>query len=441
MRLQRFYKAIIPLALRERVAGLPRVQKWRNQQLVRKGKRLTADIRALSPADGKIHVALLETRRGFWLNHASIHEAMRNDADFEVHVFAVPKRSPGGDFDWDEYKRLIDFFESEGIGCHHAYDLESRKWNNPIRFCLPDVLFLSQPYDFQHNFMYGSAYWKHFCDIAYLSYGLTINAFPFIFHSPCYDNCRFLFVDSDAHRDIFANLSPEYSEKLVVTGHPSLDSYLLPLATRNHLPYKSPQSKRRIVWAPHFTVAPDKTEHQFSNFFSYYETFIRIAGDHPELEIVLRPHPALFTFMVNSGMKTSHEAQEYKARFERLPNGRVYDDADYISLFRQSDAIILDSISFVGAYAPTGNPVCFLESPFRTRLNSIGERLLHADYAAWNAEEIREFVERVVLGGDDYKRTEREAAVKKMIFIPPEGAGMRIAQELKARLGKGRGKG
>ena len=65
MRLQDFYKTIIPLSLRERVAGIPQVQRWRNQQLVREGEQLAFHIRASRPADGIIRVILLETRRGF----------------------------------------------------------------------------------------------------------------------------------------------------------------------------------------------------------------------------------------------------------------------------------------------------------------------------------------------------------------------------------------
>ena len=359
---------------------------------------------------------------------------MVKDKDFEVQVLAVPKRSPGGDFDWEEYRHLISFFESEGIPCHRAYDFDERKWINPIRFDLPDVVFLSQPYDFQQNFMYGSLYWKHFSKVAFLNYGLSVDAFSSIYASPCLQNCEFLFAESEIQRKIFAGYSKEHEKKLVVTGHPLLDSYLRPLKQEQILRFKSAKSTHRIVWAPHFTVSADKTEHHFSNFFSYFETFIRLAEKHPELEVVMRPHPALFNFMVDCGMKTMEEAQEYRIRFETLPNGRIYDDADYISLFRQSDAMLLDSIAFVGSYAPTGKPVCFLESSSRDRLNSIGERLLHADYAAWDETEIRDFVEQVVLAGQDPLKKEREATIRKLLFMPPEGAGVRIARELKARL-------
>ena len=428
------YKTIIPATLRNYVAGIPRVQAWRNRQLVKEGERLAAQIRTTRSSDGKIHVALLETRRGFWLNHASIYEAMVGDKDFDPHVFVVPKRSPAGDYDWDEYSRLISFFDSKRIPCHWAYDLSSRSWNNPIRFDLPDVVFLSQPYDYQQNFMYGSLYWSHFSKVAFLDYGLSIDSSPSVYNAPSLKNCAFLFAESEIQRKIFANYSSEHEKKLVVTGHPLLDSYLRPLKKEQYIPFKSPKSTRRIVWAPHFTVSAGKTEYHFSNFFSYFETFVRLAEEYPELEIVMRPHPALFNFMVNSGMKTVQEAQEYRIRFETLPNGRIYDDADYISLFRQSDAMVLDSISFIGSYAPTGNPVCFLESPGRARLNSIGERLLHADYAAWDETEIRDFVEQVVLAGQDPRRQEREASVRKLLFMPPEGAGVRISRELKARL-------
>lgn len=434
MQLIQFYKRLIPETFRNWIASIPAFQAWRNRQLVQEGERLAKASRLHRMTDGKIHVVLMETRRGFWLNHESIYEAMKSDEAFDVRVFAVPKRSPAGDMDWAEYQRLIEFFESKGIPCVQTYDLTGRKWYNPISFGVPDVVFLCQPYDFQHNFMYGSHYWSRFCQVAILNYGFTIaNLF---FRAPCLKNCRYIFCETSQLLEVFLRHSPELEDKLIVAGHPSLDAYLRPLAVSQRMPFKSPLSRLRLVWAPHFTVAGGKTALQVSNFFEYFETFIQMAKDHPELEIVMRPHPALFTFMVDCGMKTKQEAEECRKRFEALPNAFIYEGADYISLFRQSDAMVLDSLGFIAAYAPSGKPVCFLESEKRARLNPVAEGLLHAYYAAWDAEEIREFVERVVLGGDDYRREERAAVVKKLLFIPPEGAGAKIAQEIKARAGE-----
>ena len=439
MSMVQMYKRAVPSALRNRIASIPFIQRRKNLQLVKEGELLAKEIRAARGDDGKIRVALMETRRAFWLNHASIYEAMSEDKDFEVKVFAVPKRSPRGDMDWAEYRRLIDFFAQNRIPCVQAHDLEHGVWHNPLRFGLPDVVFLSQPYDFQQNFMYGSAYWSRFCKVAFLGYGLTLIDRPVIFKAPCFSNCQYIFFEHEIHRELLRLYSPEHEGKLIVSGHPSLDGYLRPLKESERLCFKSPASKRRIIWAPHFTVSSDNDIRRFSHFFDYYGVFVQLAKEHPELEIVMRPHPALFNFMVNVGLKTAREAEEYRDGFNALPNARVYEEADYISLFRQSDALVLDSVGFIGAYAPTGKPVCFLESAKRERLNPVGERLLHADYAAWDAEEIREFVERVVLGGDDYKKAERDAAVKKALFIPPEGAGKRIVEEIRARLNKKKG--
>lgn len=441
MSIVQMYKEAVPPVLRNRIASIPFIQRWKNRQLVQEGEQLARKIRTDRGEDGKIHVSLMETRRAFWLNHASIYEAMSEDGDFEVNIFAVPKRSPRGDMDWAEYRRLIDFFDRKRIPCVHAYDLARGVWHNPLRFGLPDVVFLSQPYDFQQNFMYGSAYWSHFCKVVFLGYGLTLIDRPAIFQAPCFVNCQYIFFEHEIHRELLRSYSPEQEGKLIVSGHPSLDGYLSPLKEFERLQFKSPASKRRVIWAPHFTVSSDNGIHGFSHFFDYYGVLVQLAKNHPELEIVMRPHPALFTYMVNVGLKTPREAEEYRDGFNALPNARIYEEADYISLFRQSDALVLDSVGFIGAYAPTGNPVCFLESAKRERLNSIGERLLHADYAAWDADEIREFVERVVLGGDDWKKAEREAAVKKLIYIPPEGAGTRIAREIKTRLHAERKKG
>ena len=102
-----------------------------------------------------------------------------------------------------------------------------------------------------------------------------------------------------------------------------------------------------------------------------------------------------------------------------------------MTLFRQSDALILDSIS-LAEYAPTGNRFVF--DSRAGALNPIGERLLHTYYVAWNEEEIRQFIEEVVLAGRDRRREERIEAVRRHLYMPPEGAGTAIAAIIRERL-------
>ena len=432
MSIKRLYKRIIPDTARNFVAGHPWVESWRNRQLVREGERLAAAARAARKPDGKIRVAFIVQRPALWVNHASIHAAMQADPAFETSIWAIPKRPPAAEVvDLAEYARLKAFLTEKGIAYLEGFDIDDRVWINPLKFGLPDVVFLPQPYAHTQSILYHFAYFKQFCQLAYVNYGTTLSNWPHAqYQLTIYADCRYIFVESEAHKALFVAHAPALADRLFVTGHPKLDAYREPVPTDMGL-WKCPLAKRRIIWAPHFTVTKDRTPHTFSNFFEYYEFFLGYAAAHPDVEFVLRPHPELFEHMVATGMKTRAEANAYRGRFNALPNGQVYEGGDIFQMFRQSDALILDSIGFLAEYLPTGKPICFLDSPQRQRLNPIGEKLLHAFYSAWNAAEIEEFVDQVIAGGDDWRRRDRERAIRTCIYMPPAGAGVEIKNIIK----------
>ena len=432
MSFKQIYKQVIPARVRNYVAGHPRVEAWRRAQLAREGHRLAEEARNARNPDGRIRVTFIVQRPALWSNHASIYEAMRADPAFEVAVIAIPKRPPAAaEVDLAEYARLQEFLKAKGIPFSAGYDAENRAWINPLAFGLPDLVFLPQPYAHTQSFLYHSAYLKQFCRMAYLNYGTTLSNLPDVqYHLPIYADCRFIFVESEAHKALFVANAPALADRLHVTGYPKLDHYRGPVPQVPDL-WKCPAARHRVIWAPHFTVTRDRTPHTFSNFFEYYDFFLAAARRHPEIEFVLRPHPELFEHMVAAGLKTRAEAAAYRDRFNALPNGQVYEGGDIFTMFRQSDALILDSIGFLSEYLPTGKPVCFLESLRRQRLNPIGEKLLHAFHAAWNAEEIEEFIQAVVVEGRDDRRRDRERVARKCLYLPEAGVGVEIKNIIK----------
>lgn len=436
MLIKRIYKKIIPAGVRNFIAGHPWVERLRNRQLVREGERLAAATAARG-ADGRINLTFVVQRPALWCNHASIYEAMQADPAFEVSVIATPKIPPAACApDLAEYGRLKKFLGDKGIPFSEGYEESTHAWINPLKFGLPDIVFLPQPYTHTQSFLYHAPYLRHFCQLAIQNYGVTVANMPYMqYELPVYADCRYIFVESEAHKELFRAHAPALAERLHVTGHPKLDAYRGPVPADLGL-WKCPTAKHRIIWAPHFTVTDDRTPHTFSNFFQYYEFFLDCAKAHPAIEFVLRPHPELFEHMVATGIKTRAESNAYRDRFNALPNGQVYEGGDIFTMFRQSDALILDSIGFLAEYAPTQKPICFLDSHRRQRLNPIGESLLQSYYVAWNEADIRQFIDAVVVAGQDDRRPERLAAIQRNLYIPPEGAGTRIKDVVKGLAGR-----
>ncbi len=435
MPLKQFYKQWVPAGLRHFIAGHPRIQDWRNRGLVREGRKLAQAARAARPPDGRIRAAFIVQRPALWPNQQSVYAAMRADPGFEVSVLAIPKIPPAArSVDLEEYRRLKQFLAEQAIPFREGYDEQAGCWINPLAFGLPDVVLLPQPYLHTQSYLYGAHYLKHFCKLAIWNYGQTIDDIQLYRHYlPAYAGCDFIFMESEPARKLMAEFAPALADRLVVTGPPKLDAYLRSPSADLRL-WKRPDARHRIIWAPHFTVAENRTPHTFSNFFEYYEYFIDAARRLPTVEFVLRPHPELFAHMVAAGLKTRAEAEAFRDRFNALPNGQVYEGGEIFEMFRQSDALILDSISFLLEYLPTGRPICFLDSLRRQRLNPIGEQLLHAYYSAWDAAEIEEFIQTVVVGGDDYRRADRERVARKYIHQPPGGSGQAIKDRIRKAL-------
>lgn len=442
MALKKHYKHFVPLTVRNALAGERWIESLSRKLMLRKGRRLASDARAARKQDGKIRVTFIVQRPALWANHASIHEAMRNDPAFEVSALAIPKIPPAASTpDLAEYGRLKTFLQDKGIAFSEGYDLQAKTWINPLEFGLPDIVFLPQPYAHTQSYLYHSAYLKHFCSLAILPYSMTMTNLPDSqYYAPVYADSRYIFLESEAHKALFIAHAPAMADKLFVTGHPKLDAYRGPAPTGLEL-WKCPNAKHRIIWAPHFTVTNDRTPHTFSNFFEYYEFFLDFARRHPEIELVLRPHPELFEHMVATGMKTRAESNAFRDRFNALPNGQVNEGGDIFAMFRQSSALILDSCGFLAEYAPTGKPICYLESTRRQRLNPIGEKLLHAYYAAWDAADIEDFIQSVVIEGRDDRRPERERAIARNLHVPPAGAAAEIIACIKKQQQMDNGRG
>ena len=66
---------------------------------------------------------------------------------------------------------------------------------------------------------------------------------------------------------------------------------------------------------------------------------------------VFRPHPMLRAGAVQQGVfKSEEEYDNYLEMWNELPNAQVIEGGMYVDIFETSDAMILDSVSFLAEY-------------------------------------------------------------------------------------------
>ena len=109
------------------------------------------------------------------------------------------------------------------------------------------------------------------------------------------------------------------------------------------------------------------------------------------------------------------DVKKYYQKWDELDNGQYY-AGNFVDLFATSDAMIMDSCSFMAEYTAFNKPLFHtVTQTSRTNLNEFGEILYKNFYIPKNdlKEDIENFIQDVVINGNDYKKEERTEFVKQ----------------------------
>ena len=111
----------------------------------------------------------------------------------------------------------------------------------------------------------------------------------------------------------------------------------------------------------------------------------------------------------NGLFKDEEEYDYYVSEWQSLPNARVVTEDSYIDIFKTSDGIILDSVSFLSEYLYVNKPILLLTRDSQT-FNDYGMKLKEVLYKADGADikGIFHFIENILINKNDTKKVIRE---------------------------------
>ncbi|MBR2355318.1 MAG: CDP-glycerol glycerophosphotransferase family protein [Kiritimatiellae bacterium] len=384
-----FNRARIPL-IRSRIACLERMKR----------AELTASPRP-------IKVCFLCMDRSQWV-FQSVYDYMDRSPDFEPFVLTSAKliRNVDGQADKREF---LDFFHDRGMKA--VTELASD--NLPDVAILPRIDIEAFGSAFNSAKLYSRilcccqtyAWLLHDCDKAFL--GTFGHVYMWRY---------FTFTERD--QAACKRLSPISGTNSVCIGFPRNDEFFS--AKPDMRFWKIPHATK-IIWAPHWSVL---THGNFGNFDRYANKMLAWTKAHPETCVVLKPHPLLRKRMTDPDFKawcrsietnkyaepTSLATEEafdaFMQEWRSLPNASIMDSGGYSGLFASSDAMILDSGSFLGEYMTFDKPMCFMNRN-RTReelldmFNEFGKDLMGAVDIADEWPDAERFLESVAAGQDD----------------------------------------
>ncbi|GJE13884.1 methyltransferase domain-containing protein [Methylobacterium longum] len=370
---------------------------------------------------GRVKVVFIAQTAETWPSFHSVVEAFRHDPRCETTVVVSPFLQGGY-----PSARLRDFLVQRDIPftTAEAYDLEAEA---------PDVLFYQNPYDSTRpaSLHVGSVE-RVVPRIAYIPYGLEIGGGDenrrYQFDLNVQQRCWRIFARSERHRRMFGRYCRAGDNHVVVSGHPKFDwaqgftaDDLDPSLVR------AVDGRKAFLWNPHFAIS---SESQWSMFFIWKDVLVDLFASREDIVLLLRPHPSLFTTILQHGVMTQAEIDAF-LQGARDRGALILDERpDYRHSFTASVALMSDVSSFLLEYLPTTKPILYLRNEAGPGLNDDAE-IINA-YALGDSDHaIRRFIDDVSAGRDPC-RSARLGPLSEYLFGTDGLAGQRIKDHVVA---------
>ncbi len=311
----------------------------------------------------------------------AIYRGMLADPRFDPMVVSLPRKLTGYDKFRDE-KKVSAFLDSQGIEHERFKFKKSKDGLARLKELAPDYVFLNYPWQRNYKKNYQIEKLVEFTKVCYVPYFSTSlvqepgesGVAPHQYTQPTHQLAHMVFLqDADTKAAFDANGRADHS---FLTGTPKIDALM---AAKTDVPSiwpivrELPGGKEpfKLLWAPHHSYADRWLN--FGHFNDQREPMLAFAQQHPEMDIVFRPHPFLFGTMTDREVMTQEEVDDWRARWDALPNTFTDLGAPLTSILLGSDALLTDGVSFLAEYPlVTGKPAIFWEKSVHWDFSPLG---------------------------------------------------------------------
>lgn len=364
-----------------------------------------------------------------WYTIQPIYENMLNEREFEPILVAVPRNYNSHDGTFEDkaskylkykYSKVITFDDYNSIPDDIIYTLN------------PDVIFRQSPWEDDIPKQFRTENIKQF-KICYIPYGtITIPVENLHFNQDLHKYAWRLYCESEFHRKCYEQYNIVQDCNVIVSGYTKFEQMNKLLDNAELVwPIKSiKKPKLRILWAPHHSL---EGWFGFSTFANIYEDMYKFASENTDIEIVLRPHPALTETMSNSGLISKDKLKDYYNRFNALSNCYLDLGEEYINLFKFSDLLITDGVSFLFEYIITGKPIIHTDSKKHIGFNEYGKQFESSWYKAYTFYDLNKIIDQL-LDGNDHLKNNRYKLKEKVFNFSNNSPSQIIINDIKNSL-------
>ena len=362
----------------------------------------------------------------------SIFKLMNADERFNPIVIVIPYMIFGEDNMLREMQSCYRTFKEKGYNVTKTLNETTGHWLNVKKDIKPDIVFFTNPWTLTKEDYYITNFLNTLT--CYVPYGFMLEnmqklQFDQHFHNFIWKG----FYETPVHKMMAEKYARNKGENIVICGYPFCDIFL----DKNYIPNDVWKIKdkivKRIIWAPHHTIADNEKELGYSNFLNYYQLIPELLKLYNgKIQIAFKPHPILKFNLYKHPDWGMEKTVAYYKHWQNMNNGQL-EEAGYEDLFLTSDAMIFDSMSFISEYCYTNKPGLFMvrDETIQKKFNEFGEMAFDLLYKAYKKEDIAIFINEIVLKGHDPKIEER-TIFKENYLIPPKNlsSGFNIYQYL-----------
>lgn len=402
-----------------------------------------AKAKKLKTNTDKIRVAFVVAHASMWSCDELIG-FLREDNRFDPYVVIAYSSSNKGGADQEAFEKTESWLKMSG------YPYRKLMENTPNNKCYkqmgePDVVFYLTPYSNLLPVGCNLLYLPADTLTIYIPYSYMLSDAPGKFTCPGMVDSWRHFADSAYYANQLIAHDPLNVRNTAFVGYPKMDIYFEPPGETAHELWKiapgCDESKvKRIIYAPHHSLEGSRicTQH-FSTFARNYKQILFFAQQNPKTTSwILKPHPVLRTTTVETGLfESSSDYDAYLDAWRALPNATVVEESTYYDIFKTSDAMILDSVSFIAEYQFTGKPLLFLTKEDQ-KFNAFGQSILDNLYQAdgRDVEAIDAFIRDVVVDGNDAMAQKREQFFDENLNYYKKNGNVKASQQIFAELKK-----
>lgn len=382
--------------------------KLREYFIINKQLKLHGEALARVRDKDKINVVFFVIHASVW-KYDHLYKLMDSSPRFEPTIVACPVVNFGRENMLAEMEKAFNQFRAKGYNVVRAYSEAEDSYLDVKNEIKPDLIFFTNPYKGLVDDRY---YIDRYPDVltCYVPYGFTQAHFVDVQYDLLFHNLLWrYFGETIMHKKMASEHSRRKGSNFYTTGYPGIDGLIYKGRHGNGAWKNSDITLKRIIWAPHHTIY-DEDPLQYSNFILHSRVMLDLTKEYRDkIQIAFKPHPLLWVKLCEHSDWGRDRTDKYYQEWATLENGQL-ENGDYLDLFNSSDAMILDSGSFVAEYLYCGKPSLFVyrDEGLSSRFNRFGKLALQQHYRADGEADIRKFIDFVVCDGNDFMKTARD---------------------------------